>query len=129
MSVAPVTRIFTTAGLTLDATAIVADDSSMATGWTAPALCLAAGERRHGGRSIEGADGAEREDRAARCQDRRQERGRDQRPRRLSPSRPCGVAGAVGAGVGAGSYQRSGVTGVTWSQDRAQSARGSGAGV
>ena len=38
VSVAPVTRILTTAGLTLVATAMVADDSSMATGWRAPAL-------------------------------------------------------------------------------------------
>src|SRR4051794_10060391 len=36
--VVPVTVIRTTAGLTLDATAIVADDSSMATGWTVPTL-------------------------------------------------------------------------------------------
>src|SRR3954468_21070566 len=34
----PVMVMRTTAGLTADATAIVADDSSMATGWTAPAL-------------------------------------------------------------------------------------------
>src|SRR4249920_1391923 len=34
----PVTLIFTTAGLTLAATAMVADDSSMATGWTVPAF-------------------------------------------------------------------------------------------
>ena len=56
----------------------------------------AAGEVDARGRSIEGADGVEREDRATRCQDRGQERGRDQRPRRLSPSRRAAVAGAVG---------------------------------
>src|SRR5436190_8907165 len=53
VSAAPVTLIFTTAGLTFDATAIVADCSSMATGWTEPALdaCATAGAGEMAGRS------------------------------------------------------------------------------
>jgi len=45
--VVPVTVIRTTAGLTFDATAMVADDSSMATGWT-PATLVAWGAESDG---------------------------------------------------------------------------------
>jgi hypothetical protein len=52
---------------------------------------------------------------------------------RIEPPRPRGldslVATAVWTGAEAGSYQRSGVTGGVSSHERAQSERGSGAGV
>ena len=56
----PVTVMRTTAGLTLAATAIVADDSSMATGWTVPTLvaCGALAEAGAGRSSAPTADSA-----------------------------------------------------------------------
>ena len=71
---APVTVIRTTAGLTLAATAIVADDSSMVTGWMAPALVGLAASVDGGGRPVERAGRAEREDGATRGEDRGQQR-------------------------------------------------------
>src|SRR5918993_4285823 len=109
VSEAPVTRIFTTAGLTVDATAIVADDSSRATGWTAPALDAWGEVAAAVGRSrAPAALSARTVPPDARTAERSVAAMSEPVPR---PSRrPAAVAGAVGAGVGAGSYQRSGVT-------------------
>ena len=93
VSFAPVTRILTTAGLTLVATAMVADDSSMATGWRAPAL-VDWGVGHRGDRSIESAGRVERKDRATRRQDRGQQRGGEQRP--AAPAIATGRAGRHG---------------------------------
>src|SRR5215203_4641479 len=128
VSEAPVTRIFTTAGLTVDATAIVADDSSMATGWTAPAFDACGKTAAGAGRSrAPAAFRASTVPPDARTADRSVAATSDPLPR---PSRRVAVvAGAVGAGVGAGSYQRSGVTGGASSQDLAHSERVSGVDV
>src|SRR5215211_4437410 len=72
VSAAPVTLILTTAGLTLEATAIVADCLSMLTGWVLAAVdaCATAGAGR-----------GECQHRSARRKDRGQQRGRDERAR------------------------------------------------
>src|SRR5258708_4310060 len=101
----PVTVIRTTAGLTADATAIVADDSSMAPGWTAPALLPAGDVSAAAGRSsAPTAPSARTVPPDARTADRSVAATSEPLP--LRPRRTSEVAGAVGAGVGAGSYQR-----------------------
>src|SRR4249919_426898 len=127
VSVAPVTRILTTAGLTFDATAMVADDSSIATGWRAPALVDWGAVTAATGRSrAPTALSARTVPPEARTADSSAAASND--PPLPSP-RVVLVGTAVAAGVGAGSYQRSGVTGGASSQERAQSERVSGAGV
>ena len=90
-----------------------------------PAATAATSARR----PIEGAGRAEREDGAARGEDGGQQRRRRAASRRRSARDGGRGRRWSGAGVGAGSYQRSGVTGGASSHERAQSARGSGAGV
>ena len=106
----PVTVIRTTAGLTLAATAIVADDSSIATGWSVPTF-VACGTLERCRAPV----GRARRPRRARgrcpAEARTADRSGAARTRPAARPRSTGVAGAVGAGVGAGSYQRSGVTG------------------
>src|SRR5258705_10076036 len=94
----PVTVIRTTAGLTADATAIVADDSSMATGWTAPALLPAGDVATAAGRSsAPTAPSARTVPPDARTAFRRV--AATCVPLPLRPRRNSVVAGAVGAGV------------------------------
>src|SRR3954468_15820947 len=123
----PVTVIRTTAGLTLEATAIVADDSSIATGWTVPTLVAwgALAAEGEGRSSAPTADRAATVPTDASTADRRQA-STSEPPRR---ERFGAVTGAVEELLGAGSYQRSGVTGVLSLHERAHSARGSGLGV
>src|SRR6187401_48090 len=128
VSVAPVTRILTTAGLTLVATAIVADDSSMATGWRAPALVDWGDVTAAAGRSrAPVALSARTVPPEARTAD--SSAAAINAPPPLPSPRDVRVGTSVAAGVGAGSYQRSGVTGGASSHERAQSERVSGAGV
>src|SRR4051794_11547991 len=126
--VVPVTVIRTTAGLTLDATAIVADDSSMATGWTVPTLvaCGTLADAGAGRSSAPAAVSAATVPTDARTAD-RIDATTSEPPRRSE--RLGGTTASVGGGVGAGSYHRSGVTGPVSLHERAQSARGSGLGV
>ena len=123
----PVTVIRTTAGLTLAATSMVADDSSIVTGLTAPTF-VPGPTTEAGSGPVERAGDAEREDGAAGGEDRRQQRCRDDASpcrRRLARTRPR----LTGPGAGAGSYQRSGVeVGAGVSYVRIHSGRGSGVG-
>ncbi len=128
-SLAPVTVIRTTAGLTLAATAIVADDSSMVTGWVEPVLVawLDAGAGAIGRSSAPAAPSARTVPPEASTAD-------STAAARIVPPRPprpppLVVVAAAGVWLAAGSYQRSGVTGVLSSHERAHPARGSGAGV
>ena len=127
----PVTVIRTTAGLTLAATAIVADDSSMVTGWVVPAL-VASGTlvvETTGRSSAPVAPRARTVPPDARTAD-SSETATSEPPRpRDRPVSGAGLAAVVGTAAGAGSYQRSGVTGGVCSHERAHSERGSGAGV
>ncbi len=127
----PVTVIRTTAGLTLAATAIVADDSSMATGWVVPAF-VAGGTLvlvTAGRSSAPVAPRARTVPPDARTAD-SSETAMSEPPRpRDRPVSGAGLAAVVGTAAGAGSYQRSGVTGGVCSHERAHSERGSGAGV
>ena len=67
--------ILTTAGPTLAAASMTADDSSMVTGWLP--VCWRGPRSGGGDRAIEGARPVEHDDRAARGEDRGQERCRD----------------------------------------------------
>src|SRR6478735_309741 len=124
----PVTVMRTTAGLTLAATAIVADDSSMVTGWTVPTFvaCGALAEAGAGRSSTPTADSAATVPTDASTAE-RTDASTNEPP--LPPERFGVSTGAVDGVAGAGSYQRSGVTGVLSLHERAQSARGSGLGV
>src|SRR4029079_3369150 len=125
-SVEPLTVIRTTAGLTLAATLIVADDSSIVTGRGAPTLVpcavtwfvttrLRAPVALRPSTVPPAASTAESKATAT----------SDPAP---EPRRRGGV-GFTGWVTGAGSYQRSGVGATGVSQSRAQSARGSGVGA
>ena len=108
---------------------MVADDSSIETGWSGTDVGpLGDGGRRRRGRAIEGTGRAQREDGAAGGEHGGQERGGQEGAAAGPLARRDGTA-LAGTGVGAGSYQRSGVTGGVSSQDRAQSLRGSGLGA
>ena len=108
---------------------MVADDSSMATGWRRPGVGRL-------GRWPAPAPSAGRGRRPRRapgpCRPRRAPPPAARRRGSSRPGRPTAVrdrqSPATGAGAGAGSYQRSGVTGGVSSHERAQSARGSGRG-
>src|SRR6187455_3660680 len=124
----------TTAGLTLAATAMVADDSSMLTGWLPLTVePLAATGLGVGWSRAPVADRARTVPPEARTADRAAARTTEPVLDRLA--RPAEVVGAVTgvvaavAAAGAGSYQRSGVTAgavaVSW---RDQTGRGSGVG-
>ena len=93
----PVTVIRTTAGLTLAATAMVAEDSSIVTGWTAPTFVPGRPRRRaRSGRVRRRAPSAS--DGAAGGEDRRQQRDGDDRP----PARRDGVGAGRLRGAGGG---------------------------
>ncbi len=138
VSALPETVIRTTAGLTLDATSMVADCSSMVTGWLAltfvPLFETGAAPVRS---SAPVADRATTVPPEARIAD--SAAARTTEPVELRPVRPAVVVvlvGGVATGVvdpadvtGAGSYQRSGVTaGASSGSWRVQTGRGSGAG-
>src|SRR6478752_1559942 len=127
--VVPVTVIRTTAGLTFEATAIVADCSSIETGWRAPTLVpwATAADVGAAGRSrAPAALNARTVPPDASTADRSAAASRELPPVLLRGGTGTALAGT---GVAAGSYHRSGVTGGVWSQDRAQSLRGSGLGA
>ena len=129
MSVLPVTVIRTTAGLTLAATAMVADVSSMVTGLTAPTAVPARRRwsRRPGcGRGRRVAPSARTVPPEARTAD--SSAAAMTGPSR-SAARSSALTATAGAGAAAGSYQRSGV-GVAGgaSYVRIQSGRASGVG-
>ena len=122
----PVTVMRTTAGLTLAATAMVADDSSMVTGWVVPTLCPVTTEAAGAGWSKAPlALRATTVPPEARIADRRAAARTG--PIEFRFRATVGATGAAAAGA-AGSYQRSGVVGGTASYSRIQSGRLSGAG-
>ena len=121
--------ILTTAGLTFAATSMVADDSSMVTGWTVPTLLpCPVGDTMAVVRSrLPVAASAATVPVEARTADRSATARIEPVPER--ELRPRSTAGSVAtAATGAGSYQRSGVGGTVFSAERAQSGRASGVG-
>ncbi len=119
----------TTAGLTLAATSMVAEDSSRVTGLTVPALLPWPVVGTIAVVAIEVAGRAEREDGAAGREDGGQQRDGQDRPDARSASAEVElVVAAVTGTAGAGSYQRSGVGGTAPSIDRVHSGRASGDG-
>ena len=108
---------------------MVADCSSIETGWSAPTLVpwATAADVGAAGRSrAPAALNARTVPPEASTADRSAAASRELPPVLLRGGTGTALAGT---GVGAGSYQRSGVTGGVWSQDRAQSLRGSGLGA